>query len=270
MTSKQLKEALRAGKRVYGTMIASPSPKWMQYVTKIGLDFVFIDTEHIPLDRSTVSWMCQAYKAAGLTPIVRIPSPNPYEACIAMDGGACGVVAPYLETVQQIRDLRGAVKYRPLKGQKLSRVLSGEEKLTQKEKDYLEAYSQDALLIVNLESKVALDNIDTLLAEPDIDAAFIGPHDLSVNLGVPEEYESELWNESCLKIIRKCREKGIAVANHFSDDIEKQLLWAREGMNMMLWNVDMLKMFQGLHKDFAYMRKELGDGETTAATRMDV
>ena len=270
MTSKQLKEALRSGKRVYGTMVASPSPKWLQYITKLELDFVFIDTEHIPLDRSTVSWMCQAYRGAGLTPIVRIPSPDPYEACIAMDGGAGGVVAPYLETVNQIRDLRGAVKYRPLKGQRLSRVLSGEEILSQKEKDYLEAYSQDALLIVNLESKVAMDNMDTLLAEPDIDAAFIGPHDLSVNLGVPEEYDSEIWNEACLKIIRKCREKGISVANHFSNDMEKQLLWAREGMNMVLWNVDVIRMYQALHSDFTYLRKELGDGKSSEASHMDL
>ena len=43
-----------------------------------GLDFVFIDTEHIPIDRATLSWMCNAYKLAGLPPPVRIPEPDPY------------------------------------------------------------------------------------------------------------------------------------------------------------------------------------------------
>ncbi len=270
MTPKELKKALNSGQRVYGTMIASPSPKWVPYVSKLGLDFVFLDTEHIPLDRSTLSWMCHAYRGAGLTPIVRIPSPDPYEACMAMDGGAGGVVAPYLETMEQVRELRGAVKYRPLKGKRLQRVLSGEEELSAQEKEYMKAYSQDALLILNIESRTAIDQLDDLLSEPDIDAVFIGPHDLSVNLGIPEAYDSESWNQSCLEIIHKCKAKGIAVANHFSDNIEMQLLWARAGMNMVLWNADVIRMYQALNQDFTYIKKELGDQTKTSVERMDL
>jgi 2-keto-3-deoxy-L-rhamnonate aldolase RhmA len=60
MTGGGLRAALRAGKRVYGPLIVSPSPRWLDTVTGLGLDFVFIDTEHIALDRMALSWMCQA------------------------------------------------------------------------------------------------------------------------------------------------------------------------------------------------------------------
>ena len=49
--------------------------------------------------------MCQTYAALGLAPIVRIPSPDPYEACMVLDGGAGGVIAPYVETVAQAQAL---------------------------------------------------------------------------------------------------------------------------------------------------------------------
>ena len=114
MTSKRLRAALHSGARIYGTLIVADSPRWPAQVARIGLDFVFIDTEHIALDRGRLSWMCQTYAALGLVPIVRIPSPDPYAATMALDAGAAGIVAPYVETVAQVKALHGAVKLRPI------------------------------------------------------------------------------------------------------------------------------------------------------------
>ena len=58
MIPQQLRAALRSGQRVYGTLIVSDSPRWPGYVAQIGLDFVFIDTEHVALDRQPLAWMC--------------------------------------------------------------------------------------------------------------------------------------------------------------------------------------------------------------------
>ncbi|MFN9432385.1 MAG: hypothetical protein ACK6DX_19845 [Acidobacteriota bacterium] len=77
MNGSQLRAALHQGRRVYGTLITTPSPHWPNAVQATGLDFVFIDTEHIPLDRMVVAWMCRTYSALGLAPIVRVTSPRP-------------------------------------------------------------------------------------------------------------------------------------------------------------------------------------------------
>ena len=47
MTGQEIKAALKEGKRVYGSLIVSTSPKWLKYIKNIGMDFVFIDTEHV-------------------------------------------------------------------------------------------------------------------------------------------------------------------------------------------------------------------------------
>jgi 2-keto-3-deoxy-L-rhamnonate aldolase RhmA len=76
MESIKLLEHLHDGGRVYGTLIVSTSPRWPAEVAKLDIDFVFIDTEHISIDRELLSWMCRTYSALGLAPIVRIPSPG--------------------------------------------------------------------------------------------------------------------------------------------------------------------------------------------------
>ena len=124
MDLNEIQQRLHDGRRVYGTMIASPSPRWPQIVAGLGLDFVFIDTEHIAIDRHQLSWMCQTYNAIGLPAVVRVPSPDPYAASMVLDGGAKGVIVPYVETVEQVQAMRGAVKFGPVKGEKLARRLT--------------------------------------------------------------------------------------------------------------------------------------------------
>jgi 2-keto-3-deoxy-L-rhamnonate aldolase RhmA len=130
-------EQLQSGRRLYGTMVVSSSPLWPPAVKRAGADFVFLDTEHAPIDRATVAQMCVAYRALGLPPLVRIPSPNPYEACQVLDGGAAGVLAPYIEHPEQVQRLVGATKLRPLKGERLEEALGERSCLGSELSEYL-------------------------------------------------------------------------------------------------------------------------------------
>jgi 2-keto-3-deoxy-L-rhamnonate aldolase RhmA len=257
----QLGAALRAGQRVFGTCVISPAPQWPRMIAKTGLDFVFIDTEHIVLDRSQLSWMCLTYAGLGLAPIVRIPSPDPYLACQMVDAGAAGVIAPYVESVTQVRDLRGAVKLRPLKGERLSRVLSGKERLPTAEQDYLANYNRGTLCIINIESVPALNALDEILAVPDVDALLIGPHDLSINLGIPEQYDHPRFEEAVQTVFRKGRNAGVGVGMHYSgaDGKEKLAKWAESGMNLIIHSSDLSIVCKTLSQDIADFRSGLGD-----------
>ena len=71
MNIAQFTEQLRAGKLLFGTQVASPSPLWPSALSGIGLDCVFLDTEPIPVDRTLLSWMCQTSSHMGHPPLVR-------------------------------------------------------------------------------------------------------------------------------------------------------------------------------------------------------
>ena len=242
MTPANLRERMMAGDTVFGTLIVSHSPRWPDVVRNCGLDFVFIDTEHIALDRSDLSWMCQTYKALGLPPLVRIPAPDPYAATMVLDGGAAGVVAPYVETVDQVQTLRGAVKCGPIKGRRLDQKLKGDS-LEPATEAYMAKGGASRVLIVNIESVPAIEALDDILTVPDLDGVLIGPHDLSCSLGVPEQYDHPDFLNACKTIFSKARKAGKGAGIHFWGSPDQQVRFLELGANMLVHSAD-ISLFQ--------------------------
>ncbi|MBT5928094.1 MAG: aldolase [Verrucomicrobia bacterium] len=259
MDGNLLKQHLAQGNRAYGTAILTASPLWPPLIAKTGIDFVFIDTEHIALNRTELSWMCRTYGALGLPPIVRIPSPDPYKACQVLDGGAVGLVAPYIETPEQVRQLVGAVKWRPLKGKRLDSFLEGKEELEPALLKYLESKNRNHLLLINIESQPALDQLDAILSVPGLDGVLIGPHDLSCSLGIPEEYDHPKFHKAIKSIIRSARSKGLIAGNHFCEDASLHAEWAKSGENLIVRSNDLYLFTRALRQEIDFMKAELGD-----------
>lgn len=257
--SINLKQKLNNDQNIYGTCILSTSPIWSKVVKGSGLDFVFLDTEHIPMDRTELTFLCQVYSANGMAPIVRIPSPDPYTACMVKDAGAVGVLAPYVEHVDQIIQLVGATKYRPLKGVRLQKVLNGEEELSDKLRNYLDRFNEGSLCLVNIESIPAVQQLDALLSVPGLDGIVIGPHDLSINMGLPEEYDHSDFEKTVREIIHKAKNRGVAVGIHFPAHPHYQIKWVKEGANIILHSSDLRLFNQKLSEDLSHIKIAVGD-----------
>jgi 4-hydroxy-2-oxoheptanedioate aldolase len=257
MNPEDLRKRLLAGQTVFGTLIVSSSPRWPNAVRNCGLDFVFIDTEHVALGRSELSWMCQAYASIGLPPLVRIPSPDPIAASKVLDGGAAGVIAPYVETVEQVQALRGAVKLRPLKGERLRQILDGK-----KPEPELDSYMRDGasgrLLIVNIESRPALDALDEILSVTGLDGVLIGPHDLSCSLGLPESWDHPDFLAACETVFRKARSAGVGAGIHFWGSLEQHIRFLRLGANLLIHSADILLFQKHLQTELESIKREVG------------
>ena len=269
MTPATLRQRLIAGDTLFGTLIVSPSARWPEAVCGCGLDFVFIDTEHIALDRADLSWMCQTYAALGLPPLVRIPAPDPYAAGMVLDGGAAGVIAPYVETVSQVQSLRGAVKLRPIKGQRLRQMLDGAEAEPELQ-SYLANGAKDRLLIVNIESVPALEALDDILAVPDLDGVLIGPHDLSCSLGVPEQYAHPTFLKACETILRKARGAGVGAGIHFWGDTDQQVRFLELGANLLIHSADITLFQKHLQEELEAIKKAAGLSGAGGEDRRDI
>jgi 2-keto-3-deoxy-L-rhamnonate aldolase RhmA len=257
MDAKEFLEHLKRGKRLYGTAVLSPSPLWPEGIKRAGADFVFIDTEHTPFDRTILAQMCLSYKGYGLPPLVRISSTDPHEARRVLDGGASGILAPYIESPEQVRELVGAAKLRPLKGERLREALQNQDSLTPELKDYLREWNKDSFLMINVESIPAIERLDMILAEPSLDGVIIGPHDLSISLGLPEQYHDPRFEDVVREIISKVRKKGLGVGIHFSQEAELQIKWAKAGANIIMHSSDIALFQQRLKDDFTAIRRAL-------------
>ena len=269
MDAAEFIDRLKKGKRLYGTAVLSPSPLWPSAVKRTGADFVFIDTEHAPFDRTVLAQMCLAYKGYGLPPLVRIPSPDPHEARKVLDGGASGVLAPYIESPEQVRELVGATKLRPLKGERLREALQNQDSLESELKDYLRDWNKENFLMINIESIPAIEKLDRILAEPGLDGVIIGPHDLSISLGLPEQYHHPRFEDIVGGIISKVREKGLGVGIHFSQEAELQIKWAKAGANIIMHSSDIALFQQRLKEDITAIRHALREGDSTTREEND-
>ena len=124
MNGAELKAILQSGGRVFGTMISlSRNPKWIPFLDGVGLDYVVIDTEHGSRSRGELGDFLTMFNTTNVVPIVRIPIPDSHYVTMAIDAGAQGVLAPYCETVEQVKNVVAATKWRPLKGEAARKVI---------------------------------------------------------------------------------------------------------------------------------------------------
>ena len=258
MNGSKIKENLHSGKCVFGTHIASlMNPMAAVMATEMNLDFAFFCTEHMPIDRTEVSMMCHLYAAKGISPMVRVPTCDEILIGMALDAGAQGIVVPYLETPDQALRAAGAVKYRPIKGKQLDDVLSGQKILSRKTSDYLRGFNRDNYLIIGVESVEAIRNLDALLDVPGVDGVFLGPHDITISMGIPTEYEHPDFINTVEDIIRRCRKKSVGVGLHYTllklgDATLQRFLDA--GMNFILNGADIVVMRDAMNAQLDELR----------------
>lgn len=258
MIGQALATKIRAGERVYGTCTVVASMRMVGAITPARPEFVFIDTEHNALDRTQVSWMCKTYAGLGIVPIVRLMSPDPYLAASTVDDGALGIVAPYIETVEQVDALRGAVKNRPLKGQRLRERLEGKHASPEIDA-YINERNANNVLIINIESQPGIEALDDLLAAPEVDGVLIGPHDLSCNLGIPEQYDAPEFLAAVQTIFDKARKNGRGAGMHFWGDTDQQVRFLQMGCNFLIHSADLLLVRDHLATELNAVRQRMGD-----------
>jgi len=263
MTGNDLRKLLHSNKKVYGTLVTSYSPHFFDATINLGMDFVFIDMEHISINTENISWMCRAFKAAGVVPIVRILSPDPYLASKAIDLGASGILAPYVEQIEDVNNLIGSVKYKPLKGEKLKNIISGKSSINPNLKEKLDEINRDHLLFINIESPLGVSNLDSFLSLSGLDGVIIGPHDLSISHEIPEEYRSDEYLHLVTSIIQKTISNGLSVGCHsgFSHSLDLQSIWLQIGANIILHGADVIFYQEKASQDFASLKALAGDIE---------
>ncbi len=258
MNGYEIKQTLKNGGLVTGTLIVSPSPKWSKYISQTGIDFAFIDIEHVLIDSTTLSWMCNLYASKNIAPIVRIPSADPYRATNVIDGGAQGIVVPYMENVEDLKRLSAAVHKKPIKGKKLEDDMSGAVPFKKHVQDYIDQANKNNMLFVNIESLYALEHLDELLAVEGLDGIVIGPNDLSYSMDMPCEYDNPEFERTLTEILKRARAKGVAAGVHFLGDIEHQIRWAEKtGMNMLWHQGDVYIFVNGLKRDIGRFKAEV-------------
>jgi len=264
MLGKELKERLKAGQPVFGVAMESyGQARWPRFFAEYApVDYVWLESEHAPNGRESIAWAAQLYAAYGIAPLVRIPDISPSQAAMVLDAGAHGVIVPYVETVEQTRAMVGAAKFRPLKGQALANAVATGAFPNDHTRDYLENWNANSTLVLMIESAVGIANLPDILAVGHVDAIFMGPHDLSVNLGIPEQYDHPRFLEAVDQIIATCKAAGVGVGMHvFFTGVQSAAAVFQRGMNFISFRGDTLFVAEALRHELGHLRSVIQPGE---------
>ena len=259
MNGAELKATLQAGGRVYGTMIThGRNPRWVDALGGIGLDYVVIDTEHGPRSRAEMADYLAAFGNSPVVPIVRIPIPDSHYVTMALDAGAQGILAPYCETAAEVKEVIGAAKWRPLKGEAVRRLMETGEQVSDDSRAYLEQRNRNTVAIIGIESVAAVNNLDEILRVPGIDGIFVGPNDMSISVGYPDQYDRPEYQEIVKRVIDTAEAHGLPTLVHHQT-AELSAHWVRQGARFVLHTTDRRTLAEAYRREFAALREVAGE-----------
>lgn len=245
MNGAELRAAMAGGKTVYGTMTSLVrNPRWAGVYGRLGFDYVIVDSEHSPTGRSEAADLAAAFFGAGLCPITRVPNSEPHATIMALDAGFHGVLVPYCETAAEVKAVVNAARLRPLKGALYDRARDSSAFPSDATKQYLEQRNAQVVVIIGIESVPAVENLEQILDVGGIDAIFLGPNDLSVSLGIPDEYTHPKFTAAVEHVISTSQARGIPAGGHWQveDQVEH---WMSKGSRFILFSSDARALTEG-------------------------
>ncbi len=178
----RVKQRLAAGHKVLGCWSALGDPVAAEILAQSGFDFLIFDQEHGLGEPIHLVRQLHAISATPTTSIVRVPWNDPISLKRVLDTGVEGVMIPSVETAGQAADAVAACRY-PSAGRRGSAIGAIRASDYGLAGDYAATAADNLMIICQIETVTAVENIDAIAAVPGVDLLFIGPYDLSGSAG---------------------------------------------------------------------------------------
>jgi 4-hydroxy-2-oxoheptanedioate aldolase len=254
MKTIPIKEKLKRGEFVVGPFMKSRDPAMVEIVGLAGFDFAILDMEHSALSIESVEDLIRMAEVRGIDSIVRVPEISESAISRPLDAGASGVLVPRVDTKEQAEQVVFLSKFSPL-GERGMDVFARAADYSQLTKEiYLKEANRRTLLIIQIEGKKGVENLDDILLVKGLDTIFIGPYDLSQSLGVPGEIDHPKVTEKIKEVVGKVRKAGLSLGIYV-DDVETAKRWINLGVQFIALLLDVVIFFQACRLLVAPLKK---------------
>jgi 2-keto-3-deoxy-L-rhamnonate aldolase RhmA len=192
-----------------GTWLQINSATAAEVLANTGYEWIAIDIEHTDIDILSLTQLLRGMYGRGVAPIARVSRNDVLEIRRALDVGSAGVLVPFVSNADDARRAVAAAKYPPLgvRGFSFSRANSWGVAFEEEARSANEATT----VIVMIESREGVEQIEEIVAVPGVDAAFIGPYDLSGSYGIPGQTDDPQVRTACRRVIDACEAAGKSV-----------------------------------------------------------
>ncbi len=254
MKTNPVKKALQAGSVVIGSEVSRfRCPDISRIYARAGFDFVFIDMEHTAFSLETVADMVQAARGSGIVPIVRVPQAEYAFVARVLDAGAQGIIVPRVNTPAQVEQLVSWVRYPPagIRGFACNTAQTDGEPVAIDE--FIDAANRETLLVIQIERREAVANLEEMLAIDGVDVACLGFMDLTVDMGIAGQLDHPNAIRAVERLIDVADACGVA-PGIITADMTAIRSWMLRGMRFVSYATDEILLQQAAAESVERLR----------------
>jgi 2-keto-3-deoxy-L-rhamnonate aldolase RhmA len=248
----RLLQRLRAGEPALGVWCALDSTATIEAITTLDVDWVTLDGEHGLIAAGACLPQIQAVRAP-VTALVRVPSADPAIAARVLDAGADGVIVPRVDSAEQAAAMVAACRYPPAgrRGIGPHRAAGYGTRVA----DYLAHANERVVVIVQIESRAALERCAEIAAVEGLTAALIGPNDLAASLGHFADLAHPEVEAAIAEILATCRAAGLPAAIYCrnGEDARRRI---DQGFSMVNVTSDLGALVTAVKRELAAARQD--------------
>ena len=244
MRTNQVKEKLKRGEAALGAWLNLPSVPSARIMARLGFDWLVVDMEHSAHNPALMADVVATIVDAGTSaPIVRVPANGVEWFKWALDAGAWGVVVPMVNTREEAQRAVEFAKYPPRGTRSIGGAFGPYGFGITDWPEYARMANDETLVIVQIESAPALQNLDAILSVDGIDVAFVGPNDLHAQIGLPPSSDGTepAFMEALERVKASARAHHVATGI-FSSNGEAAAQRIRQGFQMISVTTDVSSM----------------------------
>ncbi len=252
---KSFVEKIRQGGVCLGTGITFTDPTATEALCDL-FDFVWIDMEHNALSLEAVQGHIMATKASRTVPLVRVRANDPVLIKPVLDIGAAGIIVPMVRTAQEAALAVQACRYPPqgIRGIGPRRASNYGRLLNV---DFFKNANDNMLTMVQIEHRDAVENLDAILAVPNLSGIAIGRADLSASMGYTGRWDHPEVVRVVEGVIHRALQTNVLVGMGGGDDPEVAGEWVRKGVQWIQMGGDFSLMLKGASQLLARMEEHV-------------
>ena len=228
-----------------------------ELVGRCGYDYAMIDMEHSAVSLDSTLTMIRAVQSGGAKAAVRIPDKQAVWIGRLMDMGADAVMVPMVNTVEEAEALANSAVYAPEGTRGMAAGIVRATGFGLDTNDYINHYREKFELLIQIETKQAVDAAAELASVTGIDGIFIGPYDLAGSVGCVNEPEHKETRAAIRKILKAVEPTGKPVSTLTNPCRNARKLFA-EGYKLVFSGSDVGMLRNAFQSDIASNRKWLG------------
>lgn len=205
-----LRSRIRSGETLIGVFSDLASPMAAEINGRAGFDWTVIDLEHGAATESELLALLYAVGSTPMTPIVRVQSAERLRVGRALDLGAAGIMLPQLQSADDVRAAVRFLRYPPVGSRGIALRTRGGGMGTLGHADIARVVNERIIGVVQIEAAGTLAEADAIAAMDEVDVLFVGPADLSHNLGVPGRFDEPVYQDALSAVVAACQRHGKA------------------------------------------------------------